>query len=264
MINKQKILQNVSNKDDKILFSKIIDQLNFCKKNYEPTFTDFLPILKILEFNSILSTQYIEQNILIWGGFENCERAIIGFFPEYILPQQQDFPISFLQITYNEKYSKTLSHREFLGSILGLGIDRAKVGDILIENNNAICFLYKDIINYVATNLERVSSTKVKTKILTQQQCNITPPKLEEKSIIISSLRLDAVLSGAFNIARGKISDYIKAEKAFVNFVIQTNGAKTVKPNDIITLRGVGRIKVLDIVGTTKKDRTILNIAKYV
>ncbi len=264
MINKQQVLNNVQNKEDKILFSKVIDQLNFCIKNYENTFTDFLPMLKYLELNTILFSQHIEQNIYFFGGFEEAERGIIGFFPDYVEPEEKYYPISLLEITYNEKYSRELTHRDFLGSILGLGIDRAKVGDIIIENNKAICFLKTDIIDYVNINLEKVGATKIKTKIINLQDYNIPKPKTEEKNIIISSLRLDAVLSGAFNIARGKVSDYIKGEKAFINFVISTSGSKNVKPNDIITLRGVGRIKVLNVVGKTKKDRIVLNIAKYI
>lgn len=263
MINKQKILSNITNKEDKILFSKILDQLSFCEKNYESTFTEFMPILKYLEFNTIISKEYFNINILNFGGFEEAERVIIGFFPEYIEHSFNDFPISVLEISYNEKYSKELTHRDYLGSILGTGIDRCKVGDILLKDNKAICFLCNDIIDYVHINLEKVASTKVKTKVLKLEECNIPKPKLEEKNIIVSSLRLDAVLSSAFNISRGKISDYIKGEKAFVNFVIQSNGAKNVKENDIITLRGVGRIKVLKTMGKTKKDRIILSIGKY-
>lgn len=264
MINKQKLLNSIQVKEDKILFSKVIDQLNFCIKNYENTFTDFLPILKYLEIKYILSNMKIEQNIKIFGGVEEAERVIIGFFPEYIEAEEKDFPISILEITYDKKYSKELTHRDFLGSIIGLGIERGKIGDIIIENNKAICFINNSIIDYININLEKVGRTKVKTKIININNYNIPKPKIEEKNIIISSLRLDAVLSGAFNVSRGKISDYIKGEKAFVNFVIETNGAKNVKLNDIITLRGLGRIKVLDIVGKTKKDRIVLNIGKYI
>nr|WP_317356866.1 YlmH/Sll1252 family protein [uncultured Tyzzerella sp.] len=264
MINKQQLLSNIQNKDDKILFSKIIDQLNFCIKNYEPTFTEFLPMLKYLEINSLLSKQHIDQNIFCFGGFENAERVIIGFFPEYIEPEEKSFPISILEVTYNEKYSRELTHRDFLGSLLGLGIDRGKVGDIIIEDNKALCFLNNDIIDYININLEKVGRTKIKTKILSLNDYTIPKPKLETKNIIVSSLRLDAVLAGAFNISRGKVSEYIKGEKAFINFVIETNGAKNVKTTDIITLRGLGRIKILDIVGKTKKDRIVLNIGKYI
>ncbi|WP_317368266.1 YlmH/Sll1252 family protein [uncultured Tyzzerella sp.] len=264
MVNKQNILNNIQNKEDKILFSKIIDQLNFCVKNYENTFTDFLPILKYLEINSILSKQYIEQNIHFFGGFEDAERVVVGFFPEYTEPDEKSFPINLLEITYNEKYSRELTHRDFLGAILGLGIERTKVGDIIIENNRAICFLKNEIIDYININLDKVGNTKVKTKVLELKEYNIKTPKMEEKNIIISSLRLDAVLSGAFNIARGRVSDYIKGEKAFVNFVIEATGSKNVKTGDIITLRGLGRIKILGVVGKTKKDRVVLNIAKYI
>ena len=264
MFNKQQILNNVLSKDDKILFSKIIDQLNLCEKNYENTFTDFMPILKYLEFRSILIKHHIEQNISTFGGFEEAERIIIGFFPEYIEPDNNFFPISILEITYNEKYSRPLTHRDFLGAILGLGIDRTKVGDILIDNNKAICFLYNDIVDYVNINLEKVASTNVKTKVLKLQNYTIPTPKLQEKTIIISSIRIDSVLSSVFNMSRGKISDYIKGEKVFLNFAIETSSSKNVKENDIITLRGMGRIKILNVVGRTKKDKIILNIAKYV
>ena len=264
MVDKQKILNNILNKEDKILFSKILDKFLFCQKNYEITFSDFLPMLKYLEFNMILQKQYIEQNILIYGGFEDAERVIIGFFPEYIEENTSYFPISMLEINYNKKYSRKLTHRDFLGAILNLGIDRCKVGDIIIDNDRVICFLYDDIAEYVNVNLEKVSSTKVNTKIIKFEDYTVEKTKFEEKNIIISSLRLDSVLSGAFNISRGKISDYIKGEKVFLNFVVQTNSAKNIKENDIITLRGLGRIKILSIVGKTKKDRIILNIGKYI
>lgn len=257
-------IDKLISKDDKIMFSKILDKKINCERYYIPSFSEFLPMQKCINFISIIKADYMECNIKIYGGYEDAERVIIGFFPDYLEEDKQEFPINILEVEYNSKYSRELSHRDFLGSILGLGIDRAKVGDIILKDNKALCFLSSDISEYVSVNLDRVSSTKVKNKLVNIKEYDMPKQKLEEKNIIISSLRLDAVLSGAFNMARGKILDYIKAEKAFVNFNIQTNGSKNVKDGDIITLRGVGRIKVLGICGKTKKDRIVLSIAKYV
>lgn len=263
MINKQNILKNISNKDDKILYAKILEQLIFCQKNYEKTFTEFLPQIKVTEFLSYLQTHTFFENIKIFGGYEEAERVIIGFSPEYLEIEDEDFPITILEITYNEKYSRSLTHRDFLGSLIGLGIDRSKIGDIILIENKAICFIQKDIASYIEFNLKSVGSTKVKTIISNIKDYSIPKPKFEEKTIIVSSLRLDTVLAHSFNLARGKISDLIKGEKAFLNWNIETSNSKMIKENDIITLRGFGRIKILNVLGKTKKERIILNIIKY-
>ncbi|MDE6182172.1 MAG: hypothetical protein K2F59_03090 [Eubacteriales bacterium] len=263
MIKKQEILKYIKDKDDKILYSKVLEQLTFCEKNYEKTFTEFLPILKASEILSYINKYNIEQNIKVFGGYENAERVIILFSPEYLEIEDEDFTIDVLEISYNEKYSRELTHRDFLGSIIGLGIDRSKIGDIILEGNKAICFVQNSISSYIETNLERVGSTKVKVKSSLLKEYDIPKPKYEEKTIIVSSLRLDSVLGHSFNLARGKIANIIKGEKAFLNWALETNVSKIVKENDIITLRGFGRIKILEITGKTKKDRIVLNIIKY-
>lgn len=263
MIDKYEIIKNALSKEDKILFSKIFDQMNFCCKNCKQTYTDFLPIIKASEFLSLIKNNYIEQKLETFGGYDSSERIVIGFSPDYMEFKKENFPISIIEITYIEKYSKELKHRDFLGSMLGLGVDRSKIGDIIVENNKAICFVLNEIVNYININLDKVGSTKVKTDIFNINDYNIPKSKYEEKRIIVSSLRIDTILSSAFNIARGKISNFIKSNKAFVNFQIENNVSRNVKENDIITLRGLGRIKIIEIIGRTKKDNIILNITKY-
>lgn len=263
MIKKQDILKCISNKEDKILYSKVLEQLIFSAKNYEKTFTEFLPPLKSSEILGYINKSNISENIKVFGGYEDAERVIIGFCPEYLEIEENDFPINILEITYNEKYSRQLTHRDFLGSLIGLGIDRSKLGDIILEGNKAICFVEKDIASYIEFNLQKVGSTKVKIAVSSIKDYHIPQQKFEEKTIIVASLRLDSVLGHSFNLARGKVSDLIKGEKAFLNWGLETSTSKMVKENDIITLRGFGRIKILNISGKTKKDRIVLNIIKY-
>lgn len=263
MINKNEILKHISNKDDKILFSKIIDQYNLSCRNFDITFTEFVPMLKYSEFLGYLKYNNLDTQILNFGGFEYAERTLVGFFPEYIEAENSSFPISILEIEYNLKYSKNLTHRDFLGSIMGLGIDRSKIGDILVEDGKSICFVHNDIVEYLNANLIKVASTNVNTKICDLQNYIIPEKEFEEKNIIVSSLRLDVVVAGAFNMSRNKISNFIKADKVFLNFQAENNISKIIKLGDIITLRGYGRIKVLEVVGNTRSDRIVLKIIKY-
>lgn len=199
--------------------------------------------------------------IMAYGGYDECERVKLGFFPEFTVADSSLFPVTPVEISYNSDFSRTLTHRDFLGSILGLGITREKTGDIIIEESRAIAFVDSDIADYIAVNLERVAHTKVRVKILN----HFTPVKKEalEKRLTVASLRLDALLSGALNISRGKAADLIKGEKAFINWKKVISVSHSVNEKDVVTLRGVGRVKINEIMGTTKKDRILINVSVF-
>lgn len=260
MINKQELLKHFNNKDEKILFSKVLDQVILCVRNYETTFTDFLPISNVIMFLKILDSYRLDINTKIFGGFEDSERVIIGFSPEFLELENSDFPLEVIKINYNHKYSKSLTHRDFLGSILGLGISRTKVGDIIINQEDVFCFVDKEISDYLITNLLKVGSTSVTATKVDYKNYTFTLTTLKEKVITVSSIRLDTVLSSAFNISRAKSLSLIKAEKVFVNWISQTNSSKTLNEGDSVTLRGFGKIKINEIKGRTKKDKIILSI----
>lgn len=261
MFNKQELLKNVKDSSEKILYAKTLDRALHCLKCFEPSFSDFFDPYKVSEFIALVGNT--ELNIITFGGYEGSERCMIGFFPEYMEPEKKQFPISAIEVTYNANYSKKLSHREFLGSVLGLGITRDKVGDIIIEDEGALIIVEKSIADFIQTNLERVGRTKVKTAIVGMKRLNVGDENIEQKKTTVASLRLDAVLSAVFNISRGKIADYIKAEKAFVNWSVADSGSKTLNEGDVITLRGVGRTKLTQICGKTKKDRFLIEVNIY-
>lgn len=262
MFDRAKILKNVKKPEEKLWFAKALEQAYCCIRSYEPCFTDFSNPFQIGELISLLGYNP-EFKSVAFGGFEGCERVMAGFFPEYMEIDESLFPIRAIKISYNEKFSAKLSHRDFLGSVLGLGLTRDKVGDIIIEDGYAILLVKSDIADFILTNLERVAHTKVKNEEISLESLKGREEKGEEKAIIVSSLRVDAVLSGAFNLSRGKISELIAGGRAFVNWKEEPSASKNVNEGDIITLRGTGRIKIIEIKGKTKKDRFVLNIHKY-
>lgn len=258
-MNRKEILNNILNEEERLFAAKAIDKMELSKKIYSPAFTEFTDPFKAHYIKNLLLNNGCE--IEIYGGYNESERVKIGFFDEFSKVDLNDFPISAVEISYNRQYSRELTHRDFLGSVLGLGIVREKTGDIVIEENRGIIFVDSDIADYIVFNLERVGHTKVKTRIIENYK-----PKMKDavsKNITVSSLRLDSVTGGALNLSRGKTVDHIKGEKVFVNWKKETSASFSVKEGDVITLRGVGRVKINEVIGNTKKDRVLINISIY-
>ena len=261
-MNKAELLKGIKDEDERIFYARALDKAMSALKNYEAHFSDFTDPYKMGVLCSIVNKEYgFGLNTMVWGGFSDAERTMLGFFPEYEEPEPDSFPIACVEINYNDKFSRELTHRDFLGSVLGLGINREKVGDITIENDHAYVFAEKEVASFICSDLERVGHTKVKTKLL--ESYDKPPKKGEEKRITLTSLRLDAFLSGAFNLSRGKVSDLIKGEKAFINWAVTTNPSKSVSQGDMITLRGTGRAMLKEIQGITKKERVAVLLEIY-
>ncbi len=258
-MNRKDLLNSISDSDERLVLAKAIDRLELAKKTYTPEFTIFMDPYKAYSIRDMLLNN--ECDILVYGGYDDSERVKIGFFPEFSNADINEFPIRAVEISYNLQFSRALSHRDFLGSLLGLGIKREKTGDIIIDDGRAVAFVDSDIADYIAVNLERVGHTKVRVKML--EHFNPKPKEAQEKRLTVPSLRIDALLSSALNISRGKASDLIKGEKAFVNWKKVISVSHTVKENDVITLRGVGRVKINEIMGTTKKDRILINVSVF-
>jgi RNA-binding protein YlmH len=260
-INKQELLKNFQTPDDKLLFSKVLDRLFLCQKERRRTFTDFCDpargakCLKILQ--GVVSGD-IREKILFYGGAASCERGIIGFAPEEIDLCAADFPISRILI---ECRRNALSHRDFLGAILGLGVDRGKTGDIFPGGESAIVFAHEDIADFICANLEKVGRVAVSAHIQAEE------PGWEEfllnsgapEQLIVSSLRLDNVISAAFHLSRSKSAALIQGDKASVNGSA-ADAPRLVRENDLISVRGFGRIKLLSAPRQTKKEKWILHV----
>ena len=250
-MDRQALLKSVPEGEERLLFAKALDQAIFAMKRREPAFTDFMDRAKCARFRERLQGLR-ELEITLFGGTEDCERQMMGFFTEPLAAEE--FPIKIVKIRRkSKKFGQTdLSHRDYLGSLLGLGIDRGKVGDILVAEDTAVCFVAEEISPYITAVLEQVSRTAVVAE------------ETEARRLTVASMRLDAVASEAFHLARGKTQTLIHAEKAQVNWNIVTSTSHLLKEGDLVSLRGFGRFRVKEIGGRTKKDRIGLEIEKYV
>ena len=215
-------------------------------------FTDFL---NPVEASALFSVY--KNKIRAFGGYPDAERKIIGFGDVC----DEDFPVVALSVTCDTRFNKPPGHRDYLGALLGLGLVRDKIGDIRCGENGAVVYAVRDIAGYITANLERVGKAAVKiaeSVVFPDLNNNETTVKIN-----VASLRLDAVVSSAFKIARNKAAALIESEKVLVNWQIAAKPSKTLNQGDILTVRGYGRVKIGTEAGRTKKDRMILEVVKY-
>lgn len=238
--------------DDKLLFAKALDRLSAYEKKRQATFTDFLNPVQVAAFMQRL------YGVVSFGGYAGAEREILGFGEQL----HENFPITPIIVTYNEKFSKAPTHRDYLGATLGLGLDRGKIGDIRLAEAGAIMYVSSDIAAYIAENLQQVGRVKVKTSVDPNKTLTGIGNTGQEKRVTVASLRLDAVLSAALNLSRGKVTALIDSDRVFVNWK-PAKKTQSLNPGDNITVRGIGRIAVNDEGGRTKKDRIVLLITKF-
>lgn len=243
--------------EEKLLYSKALDRLNVCEKTGETTFTDFLDPVKISAFKPFLQTQGIF--IHSGGGHDNAERRMLAFSEAETEPS---FPIETLLISYDIRYSKKLTHRDFLGAVIGLQISRDKVGDILVTAEGAYLFIASGLSTFVAENLKKVGSANV-TVTIPDKGAPLPEQQGTEKNLLAASMRLDAIISEAFNLSRSEADSLITASKVFVNWNPALNRAEQIKPADMITVRGLGRVAVNEVTGMSKKDRTVVKVILY-
>ena len=261
-MDRQALLRSVPEGEERLLFAKALDQAVFAMKRRQPAFTDFMDRAKCARFQERLQGLR-ELQVTLYGGMEDCERQKMGFSLDEIAPEE--FPIRVLKIRRkSRKFGQAdLSHRDYLGSLLGLGIDRSKIGDILVEEESAVCFVAEEIAPYITAVLEQVSRTAVVAEEINGAEA-IPKRQTEIKRMTAASLRLDAVAGEVFNLSRAKVQALIGAEKATVNWNTVTSSSHLLKEGDLVSVRGFGRFRVGEIGGKTRKDRVSLEIERYI
>lgn len=252
-------------KQDRFFLKRMGELAAMADRQYRPIFTEFLTLY---ESSMILSTSERLASVSIhsWGGYKEAERRLICFSPIDYPLEESDFPISCIHIyPKNQKFSENLSHRDFLGAVLNLGIERNRTGDILIQEGDALLFCESEIADFIESNLERIKHTTVfcEQKSFIEISKEIFHPHVKIIKGFVSSLRLDTLIPVAFHVSRSSITGIIHAEKVFINGRLTTENSMIVKENDLISVRGMGKFRFIGIEKESKKGRFLIQIEKY-
>ncbi len=255
-------------KDDKILLAQVSDKIEMCENKNKIEYTNFLDLAQIELVQNYIDKLKIE-NYISYGGYEQSERKLFVIYPEKfnstVVEKNLVSIVKIVRIQLPDELKGKYAHRDYLGAVIKLGVKREKVGDIIVDNDGADIIVEKDISKFLLENLSGLTRFS-KSKITIEKIDNLRTVEVrrEERDIIVSSLRLDNVISELARCSRNKALDIINMERVFVNFQCETKKTKQIKTGDMVTIRGKGRFYIKELVGQTKSGRVIVKIEKFV
>ena len=246
--------------EEALLRARIDDACQLCEWRSCPRFVGFLDEHRQAVARAVLRERG-QQNICFFGGYEGAERTFLGIFPSFMSPQTDTFPIAAIGFTYRK--TATLSHRDFLGALLSLGLKREKIGDIVCAEGQTVVFVCEELADFVADSVKKVGSEGVKAQApfagtLTVQR------NFEEWQDTVASPRLDAVLKVALRTSREDAARKIAAGLIFLNHMPCCSVSQTVCEHDVLSIRGGGRFLVDQLGPPTKKGRLFVRIKRFI
>lgn len=241
----------------KYISEKISDKVEQYYKTEKIVATNFLDPSEIVQV--LGEVKYVEH--IMWGGFNGAERKII------LIGANENGNINeiageFISILRISSTAGSLSHRSVLGSILGLGIKREMLGDIIVQNNLCDIIISRTVAEYILNNLKYVGRDKVSVKEISFEELIVPEDLSKEIKTTVSSLRIDSIISAGYGISREKSTALVKGEMVKINHIITKSAVKSVHEGDVISVRGKGRLEIREIGGTSKSGRIKIVLAR--
>lgn len=226
------------------------------------TFTGFLGLSELSVFYEMeREVSFVPHSV--FGGSEDAERAMIRFGSEDAFGYEEDFPIVCVRIRpLQQKFADQLSHRDFLGALMNLGIDRSTLGDIVIRDNEGYLFCTETIAPFIVENISRIKHTTVLCEM------TLKPPEqkeedLKEVKIQISSERIDGVLAKVYHLSRSDSAELFRQKKVFVNGRLCENSSRILKSEDRVSARGYGKFIYTGQSSISKKGKLNATVLVY-
>jgi len=247
--------------EDREAIAKVIDRAEQALRTWEVVVTDFCAPPLIAEIQNRFS-KLTELQLLAWGGYPQAERQRLAIARAEIPLDVEQIPLAALDIAGNFLFDPP-SHRDFLGALLGTGLVREKVGDIiLLGERGAQAIAVPEVAEFISLQLTQVRTVPVKTKEIALGDLKIRPPKTKEMTTVEASLRLDAIASAGFGLSRSKMADAVNQGNVQVNWKPITQASYALKAGDLVTYRGKGRLEIGEI-AVTKKERYRIQLTRY-
>lgn len=247
--------------EDKVLLAKLWDKINAGIQKNIPASTCFLS-QREQELARFLFGNL--EGLCSYGGYPDAQRQMLVYLPEYLDESYlalEDSPLACLRAEFYEGDNPT--HRDFLGALMGAGIGRETVGDILVGDHSCDFFVCAEIAPYLLQNFENAGRTKLRLKQIPPEQVCVPEPEIQEIRDTVASLRLDSLISSGFRISRGVAGQQIAAGRASIDGLPCVKPDRLIDEGAVITVRGLGKIQLRTVNGQTKKGRISVVINRY-
>lgn len=253
-----------STKEEQQLKNRIRDLADKSFRQNVYSFTGFLGLSEQDVFWKLAETKELQYAVWqLWGGYEGAERKVLRFGSADELGYEEDYPIVCIHIQpLLEKFADNLSHRDFLGALMNLGIERSTLGDIRVIGKEAYLYCLDNVAEYICDNLDKIKHTNVKCMVAESTE-EIPDQKPEEMEVLLPSLRIDACLAKVYNQSRGGILEMFRTGKVYVDGRLCENNSKLLKEGEVVNLRGYGKFIFDGLQYETKKGKLSVKIRIY-
>lgn len=259
MLPREELLKGVENREE---VARVIDLAEQAVKTWEVVLTDFLSPPALAEIKQQFA-RLTEVQLLAWGGYPQAERQRVAIARSELPLDSSQVSVAALDIAGNFLFDPA-THRDFLGAILGTGLVREKIGDIIVlGERGGQAIVVPEMLEFIETQLTQVRSVPVKTQRIELSELKIREPKKKELTTVEASMRLDAIASAGFGVSRSKMADLISAGDVRVNWKDINQASYIVKSGDLIAIRGKGRLEVGEV-SVTKKERYRVQLTRFI
>ena len=255
MDRKKQIAALTDDEGERLLLAQACERLTRAEQRGIPAATVFLTPRE-----QALLRQLLPQ-CRFWGGTPDAERAVAYWLPESLNPSDAELKVACLRAAFFEE--NAVGHRDMLGALMGCGIRREAVGDLCLQPRQCDLFVTAELAPYLVDNLTSAGRAHLTLTRIAPSQADRPPQTLQELRVTVSSPRLDSVISAAFHLSRGSAADAVAAGRVNLNDLPCLKPDRAVQENDTVSVRGLGKLRVLALGGLTKKGRLALTLGKY-
>lgn len=246
-----------NSEDDKLLIAKILDKVKISKKQNRITNSYFLNEFEINLIQKQLQKDK-EQQYFFFGGYEEATRQVLIVYPDKlekeIVLENIDNIISAIKIELPNEITGQLKHKDYLGTLMSLGLERERIGDITVYEDRAYLLVMKENAEYIKNSLKQERKfKKAKIEIIDLSKIETKPIEYDNINISVNSLRIDNIISELLKTSRKIAIEYLENEKVSINYVVETKNHKTIKEKDLLVIRGQGKYIIENFLGKNKK-----------
>ena len=248
--------------EDRFVLTRLVERMTAAANRNIPAAVPFLSLRQQAYGQALLS----DPAVHFFGGYGEAERAVCCYVPDYLDPVPylygEDSPIQAVEARFYE--GDSLSHRDFLGALMGMGIKRETVGDILVHPGRCQFLVTREIAPYVLQNLQSAGRTRLQLSPMPFSELAPPVPETKTVQVTVASLRLDSVTAAGFGLSRAEAVKNIETCRTAVNGIPCEKPDFAVREGDRLTVRGMGKIELKTVGGTTRKGRIGITILRYI
>ena len=249
-----------SSGEERLLLGRVWDKYEQCRLKNVPAATAFLSPQEQAAARRLLQAIGVSEGFLFFGGYEGAERCQLHFLPEWAWEAEEGC-VRLIRCTWHQ--SGEVTHRDLLGSLMGMGVTRESIGDILVSDGSADVLVTGGVAEFLLQSWQSAGRVHLHTEEVPLEHIHIPVAKTKTIRDTVSSLRLDSVVSSGFSISRGKAAEAIEGGRVQLNWAPCLKSAAEVAQGDTISLRGLGKCTVDEVGNQTKKGRIFVSIKRY-